>query len=1405
MVLLDRQYFIPDDSLPAEVNQDDEVWHLESTGEVFAEYTDYLRQLYLTRSRQWASVYTGVCNLTYDEAVREDERGRVLASKFPPELEEFALGLVHHSVLRLDDLIDYIHEAVKPRAIATQGRDNDLQPEKLKHPAPRPVIRCWLFEVAVHEQVGGCQNFWLAKDEFVDRYGLARTIPQDVQELLAVARARQKPRRGGGAARKRAKLVETASSRAMSEAPSDTNSLDYGMSPGMAGDLSDGDLPSTQGDRSAELPTDGPPPTVEEEEKRYRPGTNKYIAFQVLKEAGPKGLTVPQIMEASRNAGWKEFDETAKRVIQFALASDPGFVRVSKGVYTLRALAPEVARPVLPTKAKGQRTTRPPPPRFDPSAFPEPAAPPAAIEDAYGMDADNIVPVDFLDGSSVLPPLPADADPYQDAAVEEEYLEEEEIEAASSAEHFARKSSAAMDNALARLHKAEEDVAALREAIKAAQAKARNTPKKRKKDAEDLTATPSFEISAEEREYKGDPNDRKGLVKHRQRMKELEEEMESQKQAWLKKQRSARDRSRGVQSKEVQALNKQLQAALQVLDVERYHAAACEEAAMAADRSMHRKGGSRWRGREGDERDMVRMAEREERERRRAEARRYPIDDTELLQELREKAYAEGGEMPAEDVPTAEIEPMDEMTSEALSRTMFVADFATQFAHWLGVRPVGYRELAAAIEAPGTGAIREPLWQLYEGLMRFLLNNTTGRTERRWLNCLGLATWPEVVRRYCLFHPAKFQDAIITDAASMLGERGAEDVPPQLHRELLCHLCNESLDRDPLRALLAARMENAEGVKKEMREAAAGDKGKIKGLVEAEKEQRKKKRAQGKNKSYVEEEDEKPKVEDMEVDFGTTENGDSGFADRRLSRARSGSVVGADESGGDAGEPQWELPEDLQEYRGDPGDRKALLAFRQEQHAARQAMEAERAKWAGEQRKQSKGKGGDKASKAEAERSRAREIAEAEEAVARRQEEFEAELERCAVRRAPLGWDRAHRRYWWGLAGERACIYTEDGAGRIGLMTAPDQLQALMAVLDSRGCREAGLLASCEKAFNAIALGMKRASSASSGRGGMENGDVVAPPRPQALRSSKRDRGQPEHYDPTQNGRQMQLTASQQRPPSLPGVEGLAIATSCEFMMELQRSAIDNDIEPGPSCMGGWKPWLQAVKAAGQGHLPPGTPPGQGDLVTQLREAIKGRLIQMEEALFIASGQRFEPESEAAAEAMFLSGSSGDREGSEERPDEGDAAADENGNVNGDNGAAEAPADTEAADADGPDGPSPAKPQGGGLRMWRAARDRFAWKADVLHAKTSARVAYSAVALTIVSYPLLDKIEAMRLAPPPKPKSGGVTAELEAAAAAGAAAAAAALKAASAKGKKKGEMDDELLDKINTRNRATRR
>ena len=173
MVLLERKWFCPDQSLP-EAAPEEEVWLLEATGEVFTDYTEYLNQLYLTRTRVWSSVYSGVGNLTYEEALREDERGHALAKKvggagrawaaadghqlvckrlgcpaqFPPDLEAKALRLVHHSTLRLDDLIDYIHDALKPRAIAAQGREGDAQTDKLRHPAPRSVIRCWLFEVS---------------------------------------------------------------------------------------------------------------------------------------------------------------------------------------------------------------------------------------------------------------------------------------------------------------------------------------------------------------------------------------------------------------------------------------------------------------------------------------------------------------------------------------------------------------------------------------------------------------------------------------------------------------------------------------------------------------------------------------------------------------------------------------------------------------------------------------------------------------------------------------------------------------------------------------------------------------------------------------------------------------------------------------------------------------------------------------------------------------------------------------------------------------------------------------------------------------------------------------------------------------------------------------------------------
>jgi hypothetical protein len=58
--------------------------------------------------------------------------------------------------------------------------------------------------------------------------------------------------------------------------------------------------------------------------------------------------------------------------------------------------------------------------------------------------------------------------------------------------------------------------------------------------------------------------------------------------------------------------------------------------------------------------------------------------------------------------------------------------------------------------------------------------------------------------------------------------------------------------------------------------------------------------------------------------------------ERRARRADAATPAPAEEEAEEE-EPEWELPEELREYAGDPADRKAMLSFRQAQAAARQA------------------------------------------------------------------------------------------------------------------------------------------------------------------------------------------------------------------------------------------------------------------------------------------------------------------------------------------------------------------------------------------------------------------------------------------------------------------------------------
>ena len=80
--------------------------------------------------------------------------------------------------------------------------------------------------------------------------------------------------------------------------------------------------------------------------------------------------------------------------------------------------------------------------------------------------------------------------------------------------------------------------------------------------------------------------------------------------------------------------------------------------------------------------------------------------------------------MPADDLPMGpRWRRIDAATSHAMSATMYVADFASTFHLPLGLpQPVHFRQLQDAIAAEGQLDGREALWELYEGIMRFLLN-----------------------------------------------------------------------------------------------------------------------------------------------------------------------------------------------------------------------------------------------------------------------------------------------------------------------------------------------------------------------------------------------------------------------------------------------------------------------------------------------------------------------------------------------------------------------------------------------------------------------------------------------------------------------------------------------------------
>ncbi|KAK9806531.1 hypothetical protein WJX73_007900 [Symbiochloris irregularis] len=1350
MPVLDGKNFRIDKAVSAELRPEQEVWRVRSTGETFVRYSDLLERQNLYRSRVFCCGFTGARNLNLEEALREDEKARDALEKFPMELEESALRIVHNTYATVGELVERIYAAHRPGKENTQDAPDAQQP-KAKHPLPRPLIRSWLFEAGEGMKMEGRQ-LWRAKPALIEKYNLS--VPPTSSPSSAPGSSPQAQADGGLA---RPVPVPQAAKPAGN---------------GIAA------LPAVASSQARPV---APPATLQQDEARLQSAKPlKLAAFQVLRNAGAQGLKAAAIVEACRQVtagNQEEWDQKKNAAyLRNALAADQAFVRVAKGVFALRSIAGNVDFDEPPSASTS-----------DPTATKKRKLEdaPQAGGEAHATDAAAAATAGAAPPKAKVPKAPKPAaleDPGQEFAT----LVSEMRQHASDADKAAEIST-----------KATQLLFAHREALQQAEAglerarhKAKTSPPKKSpvKIAEPAGEMPDFEVPAAEREYKGDPEDRKALMAHRSHLKAREKEMERQRLAWLAARQPA-------PPKPSPTINKALRQAEAALSTASAFCTKAETGAAEVLATLNRVLTAEKVAADKAAREAARLVEKERKAAEAAEAKRYPLEDLELLAELRAKALAAGTDAPAEDVPLPEMLMGQE--SEALATTLYASDFLSQFADELKLhQAISFQRLHEMLTASRAISVEDPqsaLWSIFRSLMAFILENAGKEGYVRKLKAvLGPGTWPEVMMRYILSASnSSLRSTHVSLAAGMLERQAADSLAPGHLRTLLAFLCDQALDAGAMRDALTARQESADEARANMRKATMEEKRRINEVLAVEKEERKQKREAEAQKKREEEEaaaaaaaaqaatnaanqaapESAPTLEkgaagaegqdglaqpkeDGSVPPATDEapeakagNGNAPNlppegpqSARRVSRPGTADLDG-DES---EEEPEWELPEGMREWQGDPSDRKGKLLFRQAQQTARQKLEKEKAKWQAAAAQRAQGREAARKARAGLEKARAKEKQSAEQAIMQRRQAYERELSALAIRAEPLGQDRHWRRYWWGLGSQRGCLFVEDcSAGVIGAWTSPQEVAALMAALDNRGLRERGLLAELTKAQEAITLAMK-APTPSPDKAKLATGDSTgAEAAQEAKRQGQRERTQVVLYSPGKAARQPQLVSkAAAKQVSRPkeeehvggGLEGAAAHTCMVTLKDLQAQARSAGLErPAGDDKSSWGALSDAVETAcdmvtqaltkAQTGGEPSSPSAAGapaGVHGQALAVVRQQLQCMEATLFAGCGGDTKSEEPESAEERDTSGedASSQPASEQEASDEEEASGDE------------------ASGEDQDDRPM----SSGGGRLWPSHEDKAAWLSEVAQAGTIGRLAYCALLLKLTATRPLQKL-----------------------------------------------------------------
>ena len=969
--------------------------------------------------------------MTYEEALQSEQGSKKLLEKFPVTHERAVLRRVQNSTLRVDDLVTSVYR---------EFLESFLPGEEVQVLLPSGAADCTVTSVRMGGE-GEPQSYdidvagagsrvaavaeltrkkppftkvvlrrWINESATFTDFGKGRGGVWEVkswlaaQHMLEASRAEElaasaKRKRGGG-----------------------QGGLPSGKR-GAHGEAGGG------GGRTVELSTEQHAWLDEVGRKvGAREGTLRYICLKVLREGGAEGLTVTDLAARIRARGLRDLgdDRVAYSKVYTVLNTEWLFTRIGRGTFALRALVePEQVRQTLQQKDEADTA------KLEEKREKEKARVTAAPSSGAGGGASRM---------------------------------------------FRARVSSAVSKAQAVVTKYTNRLEMFERAYEEAQVRAEQVLSAKPQKHE---SPPHLRADTVDDRYTGDHTDRHAVLAHRKAVEQERTRRALELERWTKarktEEKRAKDEARMVvaQAKsevfKAQALLKKAQIVL--LKAESMRTAGEESAALKrvargdelTRRQMERIRAIEERKQEKMEARERKRLEREEQKRKREQekldAKRYPIDDLLLQEELAAKAEAEGAARPA---PLPSAPPLPDSEKAVVPSAMAVVEFISSFGKAVGISAVPLKDLLAMFMAPGP-----ELAALFQQILAIVLekgaNHPSGmRRIRRWRVALcdswAAAAWPEVLRRYVLCKGATRCSEEVWYAAESLNMAPFDQMPPGQLAALLEHITEDILDTEAVRGEMEGRLEALHEITVERRQARIDHRKRMKVFEDAAKAERRKER-EAKMEA-------KKKAEERAAARDNIEDGEEAEHSEEEEEEEEAGAEEAEEE-----QPTFEIPADKLVFQGNAADRQAVLAHRKWVEVETARLSRERYVWEKERRK--------KQMEETAARNADRLAREREEvSYEKKMDSFDRELARIAIRAQHLGLDRNLSRYWWGLASQRADVFVETEEGRWGKFVSLDDLTEVVQALDSRGVRERALLGEFEDRFFTIQNCMKRAGMA---------------------------------------------------------------------------------------------------------------------------------------------------------------------------------------------------------------------------------------------------------------------------------------------------------------------------------------